>query len=244
MTETFAALFAAHVVADFLLQTRGMVEAKHRIGILILHVAIVFATALVALGFTGWVALAILTAAHGLMDAIKTYLLPHDRLWTFLLDQAVHIITLISLATALPGLITSGLWGRLLPDAIDSLTLIYLVAGFAIFTVQAGSFAVKLILNGLETKATEGSVPAAGQRIGQLERGLVFLLILIGHPEGIAFLIAAKSVLRFGDVQQDRAASEIVIVGTLASVAWAMLSGAALLFLLPDAALEMLRRIP
>jgi hypothetical protein len=60
----------------------------------------------------------------------------------------------------------------------------------------------------------------------------------------VAFLIAAKSILRFGTVQKDRAASEYVIVGTLASVGWSMVTAAILLALLPPEHLEALRANP
>ena len=58
----------------------------------------------------------------------------------------------------------------------------------------------------------------------------------MGQPEGVGLLMAAKSILRFGAVKDDRALSEYVIIGTLASFGWAMLAGygtAALLSLLP-----------
>ena len=69
----------------------------------------------------------------------------------------------------------------------------------------------------------EGGLPQGGLTIGWLERGLIFILLLAGEPGAIGFLIAAKSVLRFGTVAEDRAASEYVIIGTLASVGWALL---------------------
>jgi hypothetical protein len=67
-------------------------------------------------------------------------------------------------------------------------------------------------------------LPDGGRAIGQLERGLIFLLVFTGMPEGIGFLIAAKSVLRFGSVSDDRKVSEYVIIGTLASFGWAILA--------------------
>jgi len=46
--------------------------------------------------------------------------------------------------------------------------------------------------------------------------------VISGQSAGIGFLIAAKSVLRFGSVGDDRKISEYVIIGTLASFGWAM----------------------
>jgi hypothetical protein len=76
------------------------------------------------------------------------------------------------------------------------------------------------------------SLPDAGQAIGLMERGLIFTLVLVGQPEGVGLLIAAKSILRFGAVKDDRALSEYVIIGTLASFGWALVAAYATLALL------------
>lgn len=67
-------------------------------------------------------------------------------------------------------------------------------------------------------------LPSGGRYIGWLERILVLLFVLSGYPQGIGFLIAAKSILRFGDIKNwhQRAATEYVIIGTFLSFAWAM----------------------
>ena len=55
------------------------------------------------------------------------------------------------------------------------------------------------------------------------------MLVLADQPDGIGFLIAAKSILRFDELQDDRRPprSEYVIIGTLASFAWAIATAAA-----------------
>jgi hypothetical protein len=64
-----------------------------------------------------------------------------------------------------------------------------------------------------------------GKIIGYLERSLIFMLILVGQPGGIGFLIAAKSILRFGEVkdQQNRMEAEYIIIGTLMSFGYGIL---------------------
>ena len=61
--------------------------------------------------------------------------------------------------------------------------------------------------------------------IGLLERGLTFILVLSGHMAGVGFLIAAKSFLRVGSIEKDRTLAEYVIIGTLASIGWALIVG-------------------
>ncbi len=51
-------------------------------------------------------------------------------------------------------------------------------------------------------------------------------MVLAGQPDGVGFLITAKSILRFGEVSREgatggRGISEYVIIGTLASFGWA-----------------------
>jgi len=246
MLETFAALFAAHVTADYLAQTRDMVENKHKPGPMARHIAIVALFSVIAIAPAlsnpqAWLAIAVLTGIHAAMDLAKTHILPGKKLWPYLLDQVVHIGTIIAIAATFPMLAAEGLWATYLPAFYPYLTQAYLLFGFAVFAVVAGGYAVQILLAQVvptEDSAQEKGMPDAGRAIGRLERGIILLLMLIGQPAGIAFLIAAKSVLRFGDVQQNRPASEIVIIGTLASVGWAMLCGVALLALLPDGTLE------
>ena len=73
---------------------------------------------------------------------------------------------------------------------------------------------------------TDASLPKGGQLIGRLERLMILMLLLADQPDGIGLLIAAKSILRFNELAprlaSDRRASEYVIIGTLASFAWAI----------------------
>jgi hypothetical protein len=66
--------------------------------------------------------------------------------------------------------------------------------------------------------------------IGWLERFLAMLLILIGQPTGIGFLIAAKSILRFGEIKESRhrKVAEYIIIGTFLSFGWALLMSVAM----------------
>jgi len=69
----------------------------------------------------------------------------------------------------------------------------------------------------------------AGRTIGQLERLLVLVLLVAGQPTAIGFLVAAKSIFRFGELRDttNRMESEYIIIGTLASFAYALVVGLA-----------------
>ena len=73
----------------------------------------------------------------------------------------------------------------------------------------------------------EDSLENAGKYIGIFERLFVFCFILTGHFEAIGFLLAAKSIFRFGDLKEakDRKLTEYVLIGTLLSFGMALLTG-------------------
>ncbi len=218
MIETFAALIFAHVMADYVFQPGWMVARKRDPGILLAHAAVVLALSMAAIGRVDAPAVLALGAAHLVIDAVKTWGV-RDSLATHLADQAAHLASIAAVAFWAPDLWTSGLWAAA-PAAL--LHMLVLAAGFLLAT-RAGAFAIaRLMAVQVAPGANEDGLPKGGTMIGVLERGLIFVLILAGQAAGIGFLIAAKSILRFGTVNENRAASEYVIIGTLASFGWAI----------------------
>ena len=224
MIPTVAALLFAHATADFILQTNWMAANKRNPAAMLAHAATVLVTAIAATGSLRPELLA-LAAAHILIDLIKTFS-GKRGLAAFLIDQAVHIASLITLAALAPTLWSGGLWA---PFA-QAPAVMALATGL-IAATRAGGFAVGFLMEPWAANMPPG-LKNGGRAIGHLERGLIFLLILSGMAEAIGFLIAAKSVLRFGTVSDDRAVSEYVIIGTLASFGWAIATAFATVFLL------------
>lgn len=225
MIETFAALLLAHALADFVLQTGPMVARKREPLMILLHGAIVLLTAQAALGSVAWPLLA-LTAAHLAIDTIKTFFLPKG-LWPFLCDQAAHLVTLAAAAVLFPTLWSDGVWA-----AFDWLPALFAALAGLIITTRAGGFAIAFLIAPWADLDLPKGLPNGGTLIGILERGLVFLLVMVGQPAGIGFLIAAKSVLRFDTTKDQAGIGEYVIVGTLASFGWALTTTYATLVLM------------
>jgi hypothetical protein len=224
MIATFTALLFAHVLADFVLQSGWMVRNKRRPVALLAHIAVVLATAVAATGSAGPELLA-LAAAHLLFDVGKTFS-GKDGVGPFLLDQAAHLASLIAVVLLAPDLWVNGAWA-----GFPALLPLMALASGLILATRAGGFAVGMLMEPWSEASPKG-LPGGGRAIGTLERGLIFVLILTGQPQGIGFLIAAKSVLRFGAVGDDRAVSEYVIIGTLASFGWAITVGFATVHLM------------
>jgi len=90
---------------------------------------------------------------------------------------------------------------------------------------------VALSVHQSSTAAEQLSLESAGKLIGMLERVLVFVFIYMGRWEGVGFLLAAKSVFRFGDLKDAHSMklTEYVLIGTLLSFGIAIVTGIILL---------------
>lgn len=233
MLETFVALIFAHTLADFVFQTKGMVENKRRIPVLLAHVAIVLVLSALALGDLHIHVLAVIGISHLMMDAVKTHWLPST--WQmFLLDQVVHILVIFAVVLYWPDVFASGHWGHsdglamALPASLVAAvpSAMATISGLVIAT-RMGDFLIGLVLTDLDftprDATAQDALPSGGRLIGTLERAIIFVLAMTGNFAGVGFLIAAKSILRFSETRENRAISEYVIVGTLLSFGWAMI---------------------
>ena len=71
------------------------------------------------------------------------------------------------------------------------------------------------------------AVPSIFHQAGMLERLFVFIFVVTGNWQGIGFLLAAKSVFRFGDLKESksRKLTEYILIGTLLSFGIAITTG-------------------
>jgi len=210
----YAVLVCAHILGDFLFQTDWIARNKNRMKgwwvHVMIHGALVY---LVSMQWGGWRLPLAVALSHGLVDLIKGRI--QDTTRTFLIDQAVHLGIL--------GLIACGLNAAGIPLTPDPwyAGLVW-VSGFVAVTRGAGFVIAKFANQLLEENQLEvDGLKRGGECIGNLERTLIFLLILIGQPGAIGFLVAAKSILRFEEAKKQKLA-EYVLIGTLLSFTLAM----------------------
>lgn len=247
MIETAIALLAAHMLGDFVFQTGWMIRNKRHPGVLFLHVLVITALSAALLGSFDPLVLCVIAGTHLIMDAAKLFLLSPKsldgdrsakaavrRLRAFVLDQAVHVVVILVVARLRPAAFSTEWLHMAIPATIlpQSLWLagLTLTAG-SIATVLAGGHLIRLTVETIPeppgSPEQERGLPGAGRLIGWLERSVILMLVLADRPEGIAFLMAAKSILRFGEATApgQRHVAEYIIIGTLMSVGWAMAVG-------------------
>jgi len=222
----FVKLLLAHLLGDFLLQPTFWVNdkerKKHKSLYLYLHTFLHFILAWILVGEQdfGWYALA-LAISHGFIDFLKLYFQTSitKRNW-FTADQILHLSVIV------------GITLHYNKSSFEFSALgnqFWVITTAIILLTRPTSLIIKNTMSiwTPENKSEDESLQNAGNYIGMLERLFVFCFIMTGHFEAIGFLLAAKSIFRFGDLKEakDRKLTEYVLIGTLVSFGIALLIG-------------------
>jgi protein-S-isoprenylcysteine O-methyltransferase Ste14 len=226
----FLKFLLAHILGDFVFQSEKWVKDKEEKKVkstkLYFHIAIHGLLLLIFLQFNleeYWLGFMLIIVSHYIIDISKLYLQKKKtkRNW-FLVDQVLHLLVLV-IATAIYTRFNFSI------DAI--LTNQILLLSIAILMITSVSaIVIKIVItqwNPESKKENDDSLAKAGRYIGILERLFVFIFVVTNHWEAIGFLLAAKSVFRFGDLtsSKDRKLTEYILIGTLLSFGLAILIG-------------------
>ncbi|MCL6296081.1 DUF3307 domain-containing protein [Jejuia spongiicola] len=228
MLTLFIKLILAHFIGDFLLQPQKWVihkeTHKHKSKFLYWHILVHLCALILVLqiDFKYWLGILIIIISHYIIDIIKLNLksLLNNRL-LFGLDQLAHLI-MIALVVSIYEPYDFSI------DTLYNPKFLLLVTSILGVTVVS-SIIMRTIISKwyLKEDSNDESLENAGSYIGMLERLFVFAFIITQHWEGIGFLLAAKSVFRFGDLSKakDRKLTEYILIGSLLSFGLAILFG-------------------
>lgn len=219
--ELFLCLVLAHMVADFVLQSnkvcKDKAEKKWKSVYLYVHALIVFGLAwLVSWDVNFWWCALAIGTSHFAIDMWKSYL--EENVKWFAVDQVLHLAVMMGLAL---WWCLQDNWG--IPFDI-SIKYVAVVVAIIVCWKPANIF-IKLMLKHYSVnmpKEQEGGFNA-GSLIGNIERWLILAFVIMQRYEALGLLIAAKSIIRFGDAQTRK--SEYVLAGTLMSIFIAVLAG-------------------
>ncbi len=213
----------AHLLADYFLQTDKWVEGKSNAGIkspyFLMHLCIVFISSwLLSFQWLFVIGAAVITLLHTIIDILKVSLFkvkPLRRL-LFFGDQILHLAVIVAVVWWYSINFTYDTWIDM--RQFSERTLIVAVA--FLFCTKPTNIIIREIFKFYDisipkTDETVLELPNAGKLIGNVERLLILTFMLMGYLEAVGLLIAAKSILRFGE--KDSLKSEYVLVGTLLS---------------------------
>jgi hypothetical protein len=224
-------LVIAHVIGDFVMQPKRWVLQKQaqafKAPSLYFHTLLHAALAYIIVGdWSDWKLPFLVFIMHTAIDIWKS--LQKRSLNYFLIDQALHFISLIALSIIFSNTALGDYLNLLQSPQVLLLILAYiLVLRPYAFVVDLFTEKWRKQIRVIEAEDEIGSLNDAGKYIGMLERFLVLTFILSGNPSAIGMLIAAKSILRFNDLKGEasKKMSEYVLIGTLLSFSLCIITG-------------------
>lgn len=215
-------MILAHFIGDFYLQPTSWVQdkeqKKHKSIYLYLHSTIHGLLVWVLLWeWNDWTIGLALAVVHFVIDLQKLIFQKANtkRIW-FFIDQMLHILSILVIANVYQ----NGYISIDISQLLQSKNIVF-VTGYVILTLPMSIIIQKTLMpwSDLIGEADDDSLLNAGKYIGILERSFVFVFILANRWEAVGFLLAAKSVFRFGDLKEskDRKLTEYILLGTLLS---------------------------
>jgi hypothetical protein len=225
-------LLLTHLIGDFILQPVSWVKAKEKKKLkawqLYAHMLVHFMLIMLLVwDITFMVPALFITISHGIIDTVKLHYQKKstERLW-FALDQLSHL--------AIIAIVWYYVENPLITIELSKINLLYITA--VIFITTPASIIIKTLISQwspVNDKSKNISLHNTGKYIGILERLLVFTFVVTDNWEAVGFLIAAKSVFRFGDLRDSRELklTEYVLIGTLLSFGLAVGAGLLINFL-------------
>jgi len=218
-------LLTAHFVADFILQTDEDVKQKKNILVFSKHIG--FVTLLSYLLMGNWLDFTVplvILISHTSIDLLKRAI-KKDSLTIFLIDQFTHLLVILALSIYLQNKLTveaSNLsWLNIWGNAYIK-TLVIIIS--AILVTKVSSIIISYIIKPFQAKIFKSENNnkdeiKTGRVIGYLERIIILVLFLADLPAVVGFLITAKSILRYAEInnERDKVMVEYVLIGTLLS---------------------------
>lgn len=223
----FIGLVVSHIIVDFYFQPVAWVldkEAKKWKSKKLLVHSFLHGTAacipilMVTSDFKSIFCLAaIVGISHWLIDLVKIHL--GKNLRYFLFDQALHIFVLIIIAFHATGLSFNSFFSSITNEFTLKHGLIILSY---LLILKPSSILIGIILNKYSPidASTNQGLLSGGEMIGYLERILILTFAIKGQYAVIGFILAAKSIFRFGDLNnaKDQKLTEYILLGSLLSV--------------------------
>lgn len=232
-------LLVAHFLGDFTFQPDKWIKKRNKKGITSKHLYyhILVHLALLIIFFinelhTYYFGIIIIVVIHYIVDIAKIYASERkivSEFKLFILDQLLHLSTLLLVSN----------YYFPFEFTIQNLPLekIFLIITTIILIVSVTPIIIKVFFQRWENDMNfdnKESLKNAGLYIGIIERIFIVVFININFYEGIGYLLAAKSIFRFGDLtnSKDKKLTEYILLGTLLSFILAIIIGLGLKFAL------------
>ncbi len=214
-------LLMCHVLGDFQFQTQEMADvktkslsalAKH----LLVHALVLAIFPILLFGWGSlsevWLLSLLVWFSHCIVDVAKFYLKSWEALShevVYIVDQLTHIGLIILLSEYIfnPSITLSFI-------SVDTLKWVLL---FLVITKPA-NISFKIVFQKYQFETKTQTIPGAGAVIGNLERVLSAIFLVMNQITAIGFIYTAKSIARFKEIEENKGFAEYYLIGTLFSI--------------------------
>ncbi|MGL5888236.1 MAG: DUF3307 domain-containing protein [Bacteroidia bacterium] len=232
-------LIISHLLIDFVFQPKKWVDDKNqktwKSVFLYIHTFLAAFTAWLLTGrYSDFTVPILIFISHTLIDWWKTT--QKSTFTFFVIDQFLHLVILflcwIYLSFGWEGFSVSNISNDFIKISANK-SILALAAGYIMVIWVARILIQEATKNWyakIQSSLSDDSLENAGMWIGIFERTISFTLIILNQYEAIGLLIAAKSILRFREINGSnnnltRSQTEYVLIGTLLSFGIAILTG-------------------
>ena len=235
--ELLLLLLTAHIIGDFYFQPTKWVECRNASHIkskglwkqFLVHTLLNSAVFLISdlSLIQSATAIGFISITRLLTDYWKSH--RNNNLTYFLIDQIIHLFIITIVWTYYSGF-TLAQVSSFIGNAFTAKNIVIVMS--YILVCKPASVIISLALKRhtdslVNNKNQDTGLASAGAWIGYIERCLAISFIFMGQFAGIGFLVATKTIFRFGDLtkNKDMKLTEYMMLGTLLSYAIALLVG-------------------
>lgn len=227
MSFIIVLIISSHFIADYVLQNEWLVKKKDdKWWAILLHAAIFLLLTLLIvhpwLSMKNALIVLVISISHGIIDYFKNQLRKKWSEFQFeleLIDQWVHLLCI--------GLVVH-LFNNHSSDNTLKYSILSIISQKLYLCIVINISALGILLRAaniwirelmLKVRNSSGKkIDKTGRLIGNLERVLIFVMILFNQWAAIGFIITAKSIARFEEFKKKKKKfAEYYIIGTLSS---------------------------
>ena len=218
-------LILSHLLTDFILQPKRWVNdrnEKHFSSVkLYLHGLVTAVAVFIITGMQYWLVTLVILTTHIIIDGWKSYQKPTATY--FVIDQLLHLLVIIicwySIFFGYDDI--KNLWIQF----NGNVTAWKVITAVIFLTAPSGILIGQFTSQWRDKIENAESLANAGKWIGIVERIVVFIFVMNAQFSAIGLLVAAKGIIRFNEKERPEIKTEYLVIGTLMSIAIAVIAG-------------------
>ena len=206
----------AHFLSDFQLQSQETSDKKNsEMNYLIKHLlGVALPLVIISIMIPSAVDISLLVwLSHAVIDFSKTYLaklLKLTQIKSFAIDQILHIICILGFVFLL--------WKGQVPAFLENSYLKVIL--FMVLITKPSNIAFKIFFERFQprTQAKLDTISGAGAMIGNLERIVIGICMVMGQFASVGLVFTAKSIARYDKISKNPVFAEYYLIGSLFSI--------------------------